>query len=129
MRSGVPQGSVLGPLLFLIYVNDLPDHLKCSSLLYADDLKIWSASDPNNLQMDVDTVKRWSEDWDLPINDEKCTHMSFGGDSGNAFVLHDESKMVTVPKEEMKKDLGIWLSSNLSFSHHHQLAAKRGFSV
>ena len=129
VRSGVPQGSVLGPLLFLIYVNDLPDHLNCSSLLYADDLKIWSASDPNNLQMDVDTVKRWSEDWDLPINDEKCTHMSFGGDSGNAFVLHDESKMVTVPKEEMKKDLGIWLSSNLSFSHHHQLAARRGFSV
>ena len=127
--SGVPQGSVLGPLLLLIYVNDLPDNLTCNSLLYADDLKIWSAADPSNLQMDIDAIKRWSDDWDLPINDEKCAHMSFGGDSGNAFALHNEDNTVVVPKDEVKKDLGIWLSSNLSFSHHHQLAAKRGYSV
>ena len=129
VRSGVPQGSVLGPLLFLLYVNDLPDILTCNSLLYADDLKIWTASNPSGLQMDVDAVKRWSEDWDLPINNDKCTHVSFGGDSGNAFVLCDGNSITDVPKDDLIKDLGIWLSSNLSFSHHHQLAAKRGYAV
>ena len=100
MRSGVPQGSVLGPLLFLLYVNDLPDILTCKSLLYADDLKIWTASNPSGLQMDVDAVKRWSEDWDLPINNDKCTHVSFGGDSGSAFVLCDCNSITDVPKDD-----------------------------
>ena len=77
----------------------------------------------------MDAIKRWSEDWDLPINDEKCTHVSFGGDSGNVFLLHNQGTTVDIPKNEVKKDLGIWLSSSLSFSHHHQLAAQRGYSV
>ncbi|KER33972.1 hypothetical protein T265_00178 [Opisthorchis viverrini] len=66
---GVPQGSVLGPLLFLIYVNDLPDVLASPCLLFADDLKSWS-SNASDLQMDVDAAKQWSLDWHLPLNDE-----------------------------------------------------------
>ena len=72
-----------GLYFFLFYVSDLPENLSSRSSLYADDLKIWSARDPNSLQMDVDAVFQWSEVWKLPLNLDKCTHISVGGDSGN----------------------------------------------
>ena len=58
--SGVPQGSVLGPLLFLIYVNDLPSQLLSHKLFYADDLKTWTSADPLALQKDLVTIMDWS---------------------------------------------------------------------
>ena len=123
---GVPQGSVLGPLLFLIYINDLPEVIQSDSLLYADDLKVWNSSDPSTLQIDLDAIKNWSEDWQLPINDAKCAHISFGGDSGYIFNLQGST---IIPKPDRKKDLGIWLSSSMSFSHHHEVAAKKAFAT
>ena len=62
IRSGVPQGSVLGPLLFMIYINDLPENIISQSLLYAHDLKIWN-TEHNQLQMDIDAINNWSERW------------------------------------------------------------------
>ncbi|KAA3670832.1 uncharacterized protein DEA37_0011764 [Paragonimus westermani] len=123
---GVPQGSVLGPLFLLIYINDLPELISSNALLYADDLKIENACDPNALQIDLDRIKCWSEDWSLPLNDSKSAHMSLGGDSGSLFVIHGAQDVVGITKVDLKKDLGIWLSSGLSFSYHRQLAAKRG---
>ena len=125
---GVPQGSVLGPLLFLIYVNDLPDVLSSPCLLFADDLKSWS-SNGSALQNDVDAAKQWSLDWHLPLNDEKCVHMSFGGDSANSFVMHGEKGPEDITRIDAKKDLGIWLSPNLSFSLHLEKSAQKAFAV
>lgn len=72
IKSGVPQGSVLGPLLFLYYINDLPgvlpQHLHIK--LYADDAKIYEHFDKNNsklLQEGLDSIIKWSQDWALPI--------------------------------------------------------------
>ncbi|KAG5454452.1 Ras- protein Rab-8A [Clonorchis sinensis] len=125
---GVPQGSVLGPLLFLIYVNDLPDVISSPCLLFADDLKSWS-SNASALQIDVDAAKQWSLDWHLPLNDEKCVHMSFGGDSANSFVMHGEKGPEDITRIDAKKDLGIWLSPNLSFSLHLEKSAQKAFAV
>ncbi|KAA3680206.1 uncharacterized protein DEA37_0007411 [Paragonimus westermani] len=82
--------------------------------------------DPSALQIDLDRIECWSEDWSLPLNDRKCAHMSLGGDSENLFVIYGAQSVVDITKVDLKKYLGIWLSSGLSFSYHHQLAAKRG---
>src|SRR5215469_17365490 len=78
MGSGVPQGSVLGPLLFLIYVNDLPDCLPSTvnSKLFADDAKLYirvrAGVDVDNFQSALDSIATWSLTWQLPIATSKC---------------------------------------------------------
>ena len=79
MLSGVPQGSVLGPVLFVAYINDLPDGIKSFILMYADDTKIFrqmnNEDDRQELQRDLDRLSRWSEKWQLRFNVEKCNVM------------------------------------------------------
>ena len=69
VSSGVPQGSALGPLLFLIYINDLPMNVKSRVRLFADDtalyLTISTSSQSEILQNDLDNVERWSHKWDM----------------------------------------------------------------
>ncbi len=72
MHSGVPQGSVIGPLLFLLFVNHLPDVLETMTLLFADDVKVVTQrSQSMNLHSSLTAVWDWSKKWDLPINPTK----------------------------------------------------------
>ena len=77
--SGVPQGSVLGPVLFLIFVNDLTDIIKNTCKLYADDCKllasVQNAEEPERLQQDIHAVQRWCDEWMMQLNYEKCKVM------------------------------------------------------
>ena len=80
--SGVPQGSILGPLLFLIYINDLPLATQFSMLfLFADDAKlcrkITCTTNQQHLQQDLDFLHAWSTDNDLNFSTHKCIHLSF----------------------------------------------------
>ena len=76
MVSGVPQGTVLGPLLFLVYINDLPDNLQSTVRLFADDCvlykKITSVQDTQALQKDLETLSSWEHRWQMSFNPEKC---------------------------------------------------------
>ena len=74
--SGVPQGTVLGPLFFLLYINDLPDSIKCKIGLFADDSIVYndiiSFTDCKILQSDLDALCLWSKNWDTEFNTDKC---------------------------------------------------------
>ena len=81
VKSGVPQGSVLGPLLFILYVNDMSEDIKNSDCrLYADDTILSSASDPNLIQDDINKLYIWAGKWGMKFNNLKCCHLQFGSE-------------------------------------------------
>ena len=89
VSSGVPQGSVPGPILFLVYVNHLAHGLSCKWFTYADDFKLcWSyarqdlGSPSYELQTDLNCINRRSVSWNLKLNPGKCVVMRFGAGLG-----------------------------------------------
>ena len=77
VRSGVPQGSVLGPLVFLLFINDLPDYVQSSTVrLFSDDCilyrKIQNEADSKLLQEDMNNLLRWESDWQMEFHPSKC---------------------------------------------------------
>ena len=81
--SWVPQGSVFGPLLFLIYINDLDDNITSNILKFADDKKVFrkvnNDGDKQHLQNDLDKLVKWSEKWQMLLNFGKCKYLQTGG--------------------------------------------------
>ena len=76
VTSGVPQGSVQGPTLFLRCINDLPGTVACNTSSYADDTLLYqevnTKQDPLDFQANVDAVYEWSQKWEMPFNITKC---------------------------------------------------------
>ncbi len=119
VTSGVPQGSVLGPLLFLIYINDMPDILQaCRIKLYADDAKIYCAKlrqNPNaqGMQRDITSLQLWCDQWQMQINGSKCSLLQVGWNRPNQtqYLLSG-----TFPPVETCQDLGVLISGPLTFA-------------
>ena len=120
--SGVPQGSNLGPLLFLIMVNDIPDILQNSHCyLFADDLKfhrtILSEQDCGLIQEDINRLVDWCERNRLPINIEKCSVMSYGLVK-NKILYGYQMRGVVLARVNLVRDLGVWFDVGLQFDTH-----------
>ena len=124
--SGVPQGSVLEPLLFLVYIDDVSDVLlsDVSTLnLYADDMLLYkpvkSIEDIHHLQMDIDTISDWVNCNNLTLNPTKCKTMVISR-KRNLVKPHAQFTLNSSPLEQVEtfKYLGILLSSDLSWSSH-----------
>ena len=126
VESGVPQGSVLGPVLFLFYINDLVDGLECPILLFADDAKIYkeirTPEDAEALIRDMKKIEEWSNKWLLVFNEEKCATMHIGSRNQKVDYKLNEK---TLKKTELEKDLGVFISHDLKPSQHvSKVAAK-----
>ena len=126
LEYGVPQGSILGPLLFVIYINDLPTALtKCKISMYADDTVIYcsdhkSATIMETLQTDLDNVVKWMEDGRLILNKSKTKCMLFGTYQKLNSVMDFNIKIGTDTIEKVSKFnfLGITLDENLNWKEH-----------
>ena len=120
VTSGIPQGSVLGPVLFVLYINDLPDAVNNEVFLFADDTKIYSKisniTDAESLQHDLDFLQSWSEKWLLSFHPEKCKVIRLGNKDGVPFnyKLGDATLQDTI----CEKDLGVQIDNSLTFSKH-----------
>ena len=121
--SGVPQGSVLGPLLFLIYVNDIADLFvnNVAIKLFADDIKIYleieNESDFDIFQQSINSVSSWAKTWQLNLAVNKCFHMRVTLSKSIApheYFLNDSA----LPLNVCCRDLGVTVDSQLSFSSH-----------
>lgn len=120
-NSGVPQGSVLGPLLFTLFINDLGSRLPCRYLLFADDLKLFwiikGKEDIALLQAALDVLVDWCRENKLILNSSKCNTICF---SNKHFPTPCNYSIEGAVLNEVTvvRDLGIFVDTKLKFSHH-----------
>ena len=126
--SGIPQGSVLGPILFVIFINDLPEEVFFNFCkMFADDCKLYGAVNQVNLmQADLTNMERWSEKWQLPFNASKCKVMHLGTNNERMkYVLYDRQLDTT----NSDKDLGYYVDNELKFHVHTAAATKKANQI
>ena len=128
--SGVPQGSVLGPILFLIYINDLDDSITSNVLKFADDTKLFrkvnTDGDKQHLQNDLDRLVKWSEKWQMMFNFGKCKCLHTGHRNLNVNYKMGDTVLGTTVKE---KDLGVTISADMKVSEQCGIAASKGNQI
>ncbi|KAJ3659789.1 hypothetical protein Zmor_011460 [Zophobas morio] len=125
--SGVPQGTVLGPILFIVYIADLTVELSSPFALFADDLKLYNTSKNNNvLKADLITLYAWTQKWLMPFNMKKCCVLHLGRNNPKmqynlgGHVLQCVSSQI---------DLGITITEDLSWSSHILSVVKKANSI
>ena len=128
--SGVPQGSVLGPILFLIYIKDLDDSITSNILKFADDTKLFrkvnTDGDKQHLQNDLDRLVKWSEKWQMLFNFGKCKCLHTGHGNLNVNYKMGDTVLGTTVKE---KDLGVTISADMKVSEQCGIAASKGNKI
>ena len=129
VTSGIPQGSVLSHMLFVIYINDMPEMVESSTYLVADDTKIFreiqEENDEKMLQADLDSLQNLSDTWLLKFHPNKCKVMSVANkcvDKGTKhYYLYDnEGNKIELEQSDGEKDIGVLVDETLSFNKHIQ---------
>ena len=121
VRSGVPQGSVLGPCLFLAYINDLPEKLTALSRLFADDTAVYrmvySGTDQVQLQQDFHRIMEWEESWDMLFHPARCVSLPITRSRSPldySYELHGH----TLDFVSNAKYLGITIQQDMDWDNH-----------
>ena len=127
--SGIPQGSVLGPFLFVIYINDLPSHLNSQALMFADDTKVFSQiqsiEDAYKLQEDLNRLEEWSRDWLLVFHPDKCKILTLGRHENIMYAHNFTLFGQELEHIDEEKDLGVIIDSELTFENHITTKVKK----
>ena len=128
--SGVPQGSVLGPILFLVYINDLEEGVTGKILKFADDIKLFRKTkeigDTFFLQDDIDKLVKWSEKWQMLFNFGKCKCLHTG--PGNTSMNYEMGGSI-LSKTVRENDLGVTMNANMKVSEQCRIATSKGTQV
>ena len=122
VSSGVPQGTILGPLLFLLYVNDIADNLNSKVALFADDCVLYrevqTKDDQLELQNDLNKIFMWSTKWKMSFNPEKCKLLQVGRIKRQSLPPLYFLDGQELPAATEHKHLGVTLTSKLCWSCH-----------
>ena len=128
--SGVPQGSILDPILFIIYINVLPSTVSSSIILmFADDTKCYRPiSCPNDcllLQRDLDYISEWCVAWNLSFNSTKCAALHFSHSPPSSYYLNGDS----ISDMVCHRDLGVIMFKDLSWSNHYDYISAKAYKT
>jgi hypothetical protein len=131
VTSGVPQGTVTGPLWFLLYINDLPNNITSQTRLFADDCLIYKpiveSTDTSILQKDLELLETWQDTWLMNFNPSKCCTMTIGKRNSP----HHEYKFCdqVLDCASSQPYLGVHISNTLSWDKHIQETIKKAQRV
>lgn len=130
VSSGVPQGSVLGPLMFALYINELPSLVSSQILMFADDIKLYrcirSAEDCHILQNDINILLDWSKHWMLSFNVSKCMVLHIGS---SPYIGNYALEGIQLELLDNLRDLGIQIDSKLKFHIHTDVVVRKAYRV
>ena len=136
--SGVPQGTVLGPLLFTIFVSDMPDQVSNFISLFADDTKIYAyllededGQVSSNLQDDITNLQEWANKMQMRFHPDKCKCMHLGKHNPHHTyrMTTPDGKIHNITATSKEKDLGVLIDDELSFAAHIQAQVNKANSV
>lgn len=124
--SGIPQGSIMGPILFTLFVNDLPQKINSIISMFADDTKLYLPLTSDNshaeLVADLNYLQMWAEQMQMKFHPSKCKVMHMGKNNPHKdYVMMDsENQPYTLEETDVEKDLGVYIDSKLKFTQHCQ---------
>ena len=130
VKSGVPQGTVLGPLLFLVFINDLPESIKSAQCnLFADGSLLYKVienqEDSDLLQLDLTALETWEETWQMSFNPSKCIVLRIALRNKkiqSEYKLHGH----ILQTEKASSYLGVTITDNLTWDKHIQNTTNKG---
>ena len=125
VKSGIPQGTALGPTLFLIYINDLPQSLSNECALFADDTTAYGLGKLptticSSLSLDMNSADDWAKTWGMLFNAEKSEHLSITQTSSHSGPLdsHVTMRGTRIPRVTEHKHLGVTIHRSLKWTRH-----------